>query len=107
MEKSEKNSEKQILEGKIFAVLSYLSILCIIPLVFRKDNPFALNHAKQGLVLFVMEVAVFVVSVIFEWILRPLIFILGLLSLWGMIEALRGRSLRLPMISDIADRISL
>ena len=107
MDKAEKYHEKQILEGKIFAILSYLSILCIIPLVFKKDNPFALSHAKQGLVLFVMEVAVFIVSVIFEGIFRPLIFIFGILSLWGIVEALRGHDLRLPVISEIADRITL
>ncbi len=107
MDKLEKYQEKQVLEGKIFAVLSYLSILCIIPLVLKKDNPFALFHAKQGLVLFVMEVAVFIASVVLEWILRPSVFLFGILSLWGIIEALRGRDLKLPVISEIADRITL
>ena len=107
MDKLEKYNEKQVMEGKIFAVLSYLSILCIIPLVLKKDNQFTLVHAKQGLVLFVMEVGVFIISVIFEWIFRPFIFIFGVLSLWGIVEALRGRELKLPVISEIADRITL
>ena len=53
MEKPDKLSDKQIMEGKIFAILSYLSILCIIPLVFKRDNHFVLSHGKQGLVLFI------------------------------------------------------
>ena len=107
MAKSESQQEKQVLEGKIFAVLSYLSILCIIPLVLKKDNDFVLSHGKQGLVLFVAEVAVFIVSVIIPWFFQPLIFVCGVFSFWGMIEVLRGRCVRLPCISDIADKISL
>ena len=107
MEKPEKLSDKQVMEGKMFAVLSYLSILCIIPLVLKRDNRFVLSHGKQGLVLFIGEVAVFVVSVIFEWILRPSIFVFGVFSLWGIIEALKGQYVRLPVVSDIADKITL
>ena len=107
MEKPDKLSDQQIMEGKIFAVLSYLSILCIIPLVLKRDNRFVLSHGKQGLVLFIGEVAVFVISVIFEWILRPSIFIFGVFSLWGIIEALKGQDVRLPVVSDIADKITL
>ena len=69
-------SPKEILEGKIFAVLAYLSILCIIPLIFKKDNAFVLAHAKQGLVLFVSEVAVFVGSIILStWIIKICLFL--------------------------------
>ncbi len=107
MDRHEKFSEKLVLEGKIFAFLSYLSILCIIPLVFKKDNDFVLSHSKQGLVLFIAQVAVFIISVIFDWLFRPLTFIIGILSLWGMIEVLQGKYVRLPVISDIADRITL
>ena len=107
MPKATPKQEEQILEGKIFATLAYLSILCIIPLVFKKDNDFALSHARQGLVLFVAEVAVFVISVVVEIVFRPAIFILGVLSLWGILEALQGKYVRLPIVSDFADKITL
>ena len=42
-------NDKTIREGKVFAILSYLSILCIIPLILKKDNEFVLAHGKQGL----------------------------------------------------------
>jgi len=42
-------------ENKIMAILSYLSILCLIPLFTKKDNEFVYYHAKQGLVLFGFE----------------------------------------------------
>src|SRR3990167_3559902 len=104
---NEKTNESQIKEGKVYAVLSYLSVLCIIPLVLKKDNDFVLSHGKQGLVIFVGEVGIFIVSILFEGILRLGVFFFGILSLWGIIEVLRGRYVKLPVVSDIADKIWL
>ena len=103
----ERSSEKQILEGKVFAILSYLSILCIIPLVLKKDNHFVLSHGKQGLVIFVGQVAVFIASIVFPGIIKLGLFVLGIISLWGIIEVLKGQYVRLPVIADIADKITL
>ncbi|HQP10389.1 MAG TPA: hypothetical protein PKV41_03285 [Candidatus Omnitrophota bacterium] len=100
--------DPQILEGKIFAMLSYLSILCIIPLVFKKDNPFVLKHGKQGLVLFLGEVAVFIVHIILGlWILRLGMFVLGVISFIGLIAALQGREAELPVVTGLAESITL
>ena len=107
MASPERTSEKQILDGKIFAVLSYLSILCIIPLVVKKDNPFVLSHGKQGLVIFLGQVAVFIASIVLPGIMRLGLFVLGVISFWGIIEVLRGRYVRLPVIADVADKITL
>ncbi len=95
-------------ENKIFAILAYLSILCIIPLLLKKDDKFVLAHGKQGLVIFITEVAVFIISIVIgQWFFRLGLFVLGVLSLWGIIEVLRGREVRLPLIADIADKITL
>ena len=64
---------EEILDGKMYAVLSYLSILCIIPLIIKKNNAFVLAHGKQGLVLFVAEVAVLILSIVFASNAWPLI----------------------------------
>jgi len=103
-----KSREKHVLEGKIFAVLSYLTVLCIIPLILQKDNAFVLSHGKQGLVLFVAEVAVFIAHIALGTsVLRLGFFILLSLSLWGMIEALKGQYGKLPIVSNLADKIVL
>ena len=102
------NKDQQILEGKIFAFLSYLSILCIIPLVFKRDNPFVLKHSKQGLILFLGEVAVFILHIILgQWLLRFGMFVFGVLSFIGLIMVLRGRDGEMPVISQLADSITL
>jgi len=101
-------SSQQILEGKVFALLSYLAILCIIPLVVKRENPFALAHARQGLVLFVGEVAVFVASIILPlFIIKIFYLAFGVFSLWGIVECLRGRFVRMPFVSEIAEKIIL
>jgi uncharacterized membrane protein len=107
---SAQKKDKEIEEGKFFAVISYIAFLCIVSLVLKKDNKFALFHAKQGLVLFVFEVAAFIFSVI--PLLGGLIKILGgavfmLISLWAVLQALMGNYSRIPVVDKIADKIIL
>ena len=102
------NPETQ--EGKFFALISYISFLCIFGLVLKKDNKFAVFHGKQGLVLFVVEVATFILSIIpilgaFLGTLGIVVF--GLVSLWQILQVLMGNYSRIPIISDIADKIIL
>lgn len=101
------NKERQVVEGKVFAILSYLSILCIIPLILKKDNDFVLFHGKQGLVIFVGEVAIFIISIVIPWALRPGMFVLLVLSFLGFIAVLKGHYLKLPVIAEIAGKITL
>jgi len=102
--------EKEIQEGKILAVIGYLGILCIVPLLLKKENKFAFYHGKQGLVLFIVEVAAFILSVIpflGPLVLRLAFFVCGLFSLWGIIQSLLGNYSRLFLVSDIADKITI
>ncbi len=100
-------SKEDILDGKMYALLAYLSILCIIPLILKKNNPFVLAHGKQGLVLFIAEVAVWILSIVIPFILAPLTFILMALSFWGLIAVVKGEFVRLPIAAAWADKISL
>src|ERR1700689_1264892 len=100
-------SKVDILDGKMYAVLAYLSIFCIVPLIVKKNNAFVLSHGRQGLVLFVAEVATLVVSIVFPWAFRPLLFILFGFSFWGMVAAIRGQFVELPVISRIAEKITI
>ena len=87
--------------------LAYLSIFCIVPLIVKKNNAFVLSHGRQGLVLFVAEVATMVVSIVFPWAFRPLLFILFGFSFWGMVMAIRGQCVELPVIARIAEKITI
>src|SRR5205823_3807031 len=55
----------------IMLVLSYLGILCLIPLLMKKDDPEVQWHAKNGTVLFGAEVVVFIVRIMLIFIRIP------------------------------------
>ncbi len=98
--------KEEVIEGKIFALLAYLSIFCIIPLIFKKENSFALRHGKQGLIIFVGEVAAFVLHIVLgSWFLKLSMFVFGILSLIGIVAVLQGRYIKIPVASEIADTI--
>jgi len=108
MKKSKEPDDQQVIEGKVFAILSYLSILCIIPLLLKKDNKFVLSHGKNGLVIFVAQVAIFIIHIVLgTWFLKFGSFILGVISFLGIIAVLKGEKITFPIISDIADKITL
>lgn len=98
---------KSIDENRIYALLSYLSLLCVIPLIQKKDNPFVMAHARQGLALFMCEFTAFLVTIVLPVLLKPLLLVFGVLALWGMIKALRGEKAVLPFIYSLSERMSL
>ena len=101
--------DKEVQEGKIFAVIGYLGILCLIPLLFKKENKFALFHGKQGLILFLGEVALIIVAIIpFLWFISFFGFLLfGILSLIGMVQALLGNYWKIPIVADLANKFNI
>lgn len=102
--------ENEIKEGKVYALMGYLSILCLIPLTLKKDNKFALYHAKQGLVLFIAELILLFARILplVGWLITILgIILCGLISIYALIEALMGYYVKLPFITYIASKIDL
>ena len=102
--------DKEVQEGKIFAVLAYLSILCLVPLLLKKDNKFASHHGKQGLVIFIGEVAAGILAWVplLGWVVAPIASLLFLvLSLIGIIQAAIGNYWKCPVVSDIAAKIKV
>jgi len=103
-------TQEQIKEGKFFAVISYIGFLCIVSLVLKKENPFAAYHAKQGLVLFVIEVVSFIISIIpFIGVLINLVVstCCVLASIWGIVQSLKEQECRIPLVSQLAEKIIL
>ncbi len=106
----EEADQKDVREGRFFAVISYISFFCVVSLILKKENKFAVYHAKQGLVLFVFEVVAFILSMIplLGWLIRVFgLLLFLLLSLWGVVNSLNGNYSRIPLISRIADNITV
>ncbi len=107
---AQEQNNKEVQEGTLFAVISYLGILCLIPLLLKKENKFAHFHGKQGLVLFIGEVGAAIVNIVpilgqLIWIIAVLLF--GILSLAGIVQALMGNYWKIPVVGDIAEKISI
>jgi len=108
--KKPKNSAQDAEENKILAAISYLGILCLIPILLKKDSKFVMFHAKQGLVLFIAEVAISFINIIpilgqMIWLVAALIFIV--VSVMGIIKAYQGVWWKIPIVSEYAKKIKL
>ena len=88
----------------LLAVLSYLNILVLIPLLASKNRPFVKFHAKQGVVL----LAYFAVSM-FTLFLPAVPYLFALFYvicvICGVINVVRGGEKHLPLIGKLANRL--
>ncbi len=83
-----KPQDPAIQDAKFFAAVGYLNVLCFVPLFLKKENKFAQFHGKQALVLFILEVAAGIVSIvpaIGDLVSRFAFVVFGILSLIGII----------------------
>ena len=101
--------DPEVQDGQFFAAIGYLSFLCFVPLVLKKENKFALFHGKQALVLFILELAAAILKVVPA--LGDLVFTLsfvvfGILSLIGIVKVLMGERWEIPVVHEIAERIT-
>ncbi len=108
--KPEPSLDPEVQEGKFFAAVGYLSVLCFVPLLLKKGNRFAQFHGKQALVLFILEVAASILKAIpaLGDIVFTLSFVVfGILSLVGIVKVLMGEYWEMPVIQEVANKISL
>jgi uncharacterized membrane protein len=108
---------KDIEQNKVMALLSYLGILVLVPLLAAKESRFARFHAGQGLNLLIAlvawEIVHHVLMAVFRAILLPdawrvysligtllsLVYIVfTILAIIGIINALNGKAKELPLI---------
>jgi len=93
-------------EGRLAAILSYIPFLCFIPLLNMKENREARLHARQGVILFLIELVavLFLVDGISDFVFKAILIVAIALSIVGIYFALQGKSFRLPIIGDLADK---
>ncbi len=110
VQSAQSNIDPVIQEGKFFALMGYISVLCLVPLILKKDNRFAVFHGKQGLVLFILEVAAAIlksIPAIGEVVFSLAFVVLGILSLIGIVKVLMNEYWEMPYISQVAQKISI
>jgi uncharacterized membrane protein len=116
-------AEKLEIDTRVFAGLSYLFCLFIVPWIAKRDNKFVMFHVRQGVVLFIAEL----VAIVILWLLGNFlnaIFSFGALTLvkrlgqlvWllfvavsvvGVYFAMLGQEKQLPWLSVFAKNLKL
>ncbi|MDD3295754.1 MAG: hypothetical protein PHU64_00145 [Candidatus Omnitrophica bacterium] len=102
-----KFTEVEIKEGAPFAALSYVFFLWILTFIFKKDNAFALYHARQGIVIFIGDVIclTFMFIPIIGVLFGLLALILAVVRVYGILLSLTGKSDKIYVISDLAEKL--
>ncbi len=106
----EKDSQKESEGINAIALLSYLGILVLVPLLAAKDDEFAQYHAKQGLTLFIAWIVGMFIGVvpIIGWALVPIIFLTCfVLFVIGIINVVKKQKKELPIIGKYAKNFKI
>ena len=109
-ENSEIEANSEIIEeGKAAAILGYIPFLCFIPLIKMNDNPFALKHGKQGLLLFFIEIlAVFFMFDFISNLFWGMVLIVSAgIAVVGILYAVQGKIFEIPFIGEWAKKINI
>lgn len=102
--------KKDIEENRLISAIGYIGILCLIPLLLKKDSQFAQFHGRQGLVLVIGWVINFLIGIIpiLGWILSFFGTIaLVILSVLGIIKSLNGEYWEAPYVSEYAKKLKI
>ncbi len=116
-------TDKDKEDGKIMAILAYLGILFVIPLLTSKENKFVMYHVEQGIALFLSWVVIWIVFIFLDPIFYHLVnvtipcggSILGalvrlfmlILMIMGIMNAAQGKVAQLPVIGSFGEKFNL
>ena len=93
-------------EGRMAAIMSYIPILCFVPLLNMKENKEARFHARQGVMLFLIELiaVIFLIDGISNFVFKAILIIAAALAVFGIYFALQGKNYKLPIIGDLVQK---
>ena len=101
---------KDMEDNRIIASLSYIFILCLVPLLLKKNSEFTQFHARQGLTITVAWFGFWVIGIvpILGWMIAFLGNILLLIvSILGVIKTLNGENWKIPFIYEWSKKWNL
>ncbi|MBU0983191.1 MAG: hypothetical protein KKA42_04935 [candidate division Zixibacteria bacterium] len=96
-------------DGRLAAIMAYIPFLCFIPLLNMKYNKEARFHARQGVMLFLIELLalLFLVDRVANFVFTAVLIVAVAFSIAGIYFALQGKNFRLPIVGDLADKSKL
>lgn len=98
-------------ENKALGAICYIPVVGLIMYFVKKDDAFVTFHAKQGSVLTIIWIALWILTSVMWWIFWPLYWIvsiielvIGIMALIGLIKAAMGQMWKMPLIGDWAEK---
>lgn len=80
-------------DNNLLAALSYVWVLSVLMMLFKRDNAFIMHHARQGFVLNVLTLVAWVP--LFGWIIGALA-VAGMV--FGFLNAWQGKQWKAPYV---------
>ena len=97
---------KDVEENKYVAALSYIGLLFFVPLLMKKESPFAQFHAKQGLVIVIAWIVgsfVFWVPIL-GWLLGLTLLVTDVLALF---RTMSGKAWEIPYVKEAVKKLNI
>ena len=109
-EQSTPTPKSDIEKNRIISAIGYLGILCLVPLLLKKDSPFAQHHGKQGFVLLVAWIILWIGTIIpilghIVWALGSVVLLI--LMILGIVNALNSKKWVMPILGKYAREVKL
>lgn len=111
---------EQLERGRLLAAVSYLPGLCFVGLLGAPENAFIGFHARQGFLLFLVEIVIAVFFLIYDgtlgriWLVGPIVGYLVKFPVWtavllvtvfGVARAANGELARIPYLGEQVERV--
>lgn len=96
-------------DGRLAAIMAYIPFLCFVPLLSMKNNTEARFHARQGFVLFIVELVavLFLIPGLSSLVFKVVLIACAGMAIAGVYFALQGKNYKLPLVGDLADKTKL
>ncbi|HEB73389.1 MAG TPA: hypothetical protein ENI77_12330 [Nitrospirae bacterium] len=93
---------------RFLSFVSYLGILCLVPLILNRDDEYVAFHARQGLVLWIW--GVLAIFGLYVPVLGPMFFsvsalLIILFSIIGLLSVSLTKAWKIPVIGDWAEAL--
>lgn len=101
--------EKQLNEGRIYSIFSYIPFLCFISL-FKSNIPTsAKKHVKQGMLLLIVEIIalIFLIDAVSKAFWTLILILCLLIAIIGIIMAIRGKDWKIPVIGNLFEKYDI
>jgi fumarate reductase subunit D len=106
---SDAETSGSVEDVRLASVMCYIPLLCFVPLLNMRDNKEIRFHARQGVILFMIEILamLFLVDWVSRFVFKGVLILAAILSATAIYSTLQGKKFRLPIIGDIADKMKI